>query len=364
MTIWNRITSIPAVNLQMFAEAGNLVNTTGGYTNAYTGDVTNFSGADSLSSTMKTYYDTELLENARDALIYQQLGRKQALPANHGMTVEWRKWNTLPDCDKLQEAVIPVGKKLGQTSLNVSIDEYGQYVTISRQLDLHAIDDAILGATEELGAAAGKTYDKLIRNVLMTGTNVLYADVRKDDGTFVSTPASRSALVTALGTSGQAALCTPDMVNKAVTQLRKTNTPFFSGNKYVAVIHPSCSYDLRSHKDWVEAHKYARPEEIFNGEIGELHGVRFIESTLAPIIRDDDKAIYQVMVFGKDAFGVVDPEGAGMQTITKTAEQAGGPLNQFSTVGTKFSMATKVLYPERYVIVECSSSYSDIDAAN
>lgn len=354
------------IDLQMFASgAGELVNATGSYVNAYTGSTTAFSGADTMSPTMKTYYDTELLENARDSLIFQQLGRKQSLPANHGMTVEWRKWNTLPDCDKLQEAVIPVGKKLGMTSLNVSISEYGQYVTISRQLDLHAIDDAILGATEELGAAAGKTYDKLVRNELMTGTNVLYADVYKDDA-YVSTPTSRETLKTALKTAGNEALFTPDMVNKAVTALRKANAPYYTGNKYVAVIHPSCTYDLRSHKDWVEAHKYSAVEEIFNGEIGELHGVRFIESTLAPIIKggSDTDAIYQVMFFGKDSFGVVDPEGAGMETITKSADQAGGPLNQFSTVGTKFSMATKLLYPERMVIVECSSSYSKTDVAN
>jgi N4-gp56 family major capsid protein len=197
----------------------------------------------------------------------------------------------------------------------------------------------------------------------MTGTHVLYADVYNGDE-YVSTPSSRTALTSALGTSGQKALFTPDMVNKAVTALRKTNTPFFSGNKYVAVIHPSCTYDLRSHKDWIEAHKYSSAQEIYNGEIGELHGVRFIESSLASIIKEGNKAIYQVMFFGKDAFGVIDPEGAGMQTITKSAEQVGGPLNQFSTVGTKFSMATKILYPERFVIVECSSSYSDTDEAN
>ena len=53
------------LNLQHFAEAGTLVNATGGYVNAYDGTSSDFSGADTLSSTMKTYYDTELLENAR-----------------------------------------------------------------------------------------------------------------------------------------------------------------------------------------------------------------------------------------------------------------------------------------------------------
>ncbi len=154
------------------------------------------------------------------------------------------------------------------------------------------------------------------------------------------------------------------MVNKAVTILKKANAPTYSGGKYVAVIHPSVTYDLRSHKDWVNVHQYSAPTEIFNGEIGELHGVRFVEATLAPIIRSGSTAVYQTMVFGKDAFGVIDPEGAGMETIIKDKREIGGPLNQFSTIGTKFSMAAAILYPERFVIVESLSSYSDIDEAN
>ena len=338
---------VSTLNLQLFAEAGDVVNKT----------------TDSgLSPTMKEFYNTELLENAREKLVFQQLGRKQTLPANHGKIVEWRKWETLPDADQLTEGVIPEGKNLGMTKMNVEITQHGQYVTISDQLELHAVDDAILGATEELGAASGKTFDKLVRNELMKNANVIFADVVKADGTYVSTPESRSALATALGTSGQTAKLTPTMINRAVTKLRKANVPYYSGNKYVAVVHPSVAYDLRDNKDWNEFHKYAATEQIFNGEIGELHGVRFVESTLAPIVKQGDKSIYLTMFFGKDAFGVVDPSGATMETIIKGREQAGGPLNQFSTVGNKFSMAAKVLYPERMVTVESSSFYND--AAN
>ena len=103
----------------------------------------------------------------------------------------------------------------------------------------------------------------------------------------------------------------------------------------------------------MEAHKYARPEEIFTGEIGELHGVRFIVSNLAPIIKGNGQsyATYKTMFFGKDAFGVIDPEGAGMQTIVHDAARAGGPLEQFSTVGTKFEIAAKILYQERMLTI-------------
>ena len=345
-------------DLQLFAEAGTVTNTTTGTVNSYTGAATT---TDAMTPSMKTFYDTELLENAREKLIFQQLGRKQALPARHGKTVEWRKWKTLPGVDKLKEGVIPEGKTLGMTSMTVPIDQYGMYVTISDQLELHAVDDAILGATEEIGASAGESYDKLVRAVLMTGANVMFADIYDAEGNYASTPDSRAAR--AAGATKVAHL-TPKMVNKAVTAMKKNKVPTMSGGKYVAVIHPSVAEDLRESKAWNEYHKYAATTEIFNGEIGELHGVRFVESNLAPIVKEGDTAVYLTMFFGKDAFGVIDPEGAGMETIIKDKGQIGGPLNQFSTIGTKFSMAAKILYPERLLTLESLSSYSAIDEAN
>jgi len=341
------------MNLQYFADPGAVVNATGQYVNASTGEGTAFDSTHTLSPAMKTFYDTELMDNAREQLIYSQLGRCQTLPARHGKTVEWRKWNTLPDAEELTEGVIPTGQKFGQTNYTVTLTQHGEYLAISDQLELHALDDVILGAAEELGAACGKTYDKLVRNVLSAGTNVIYAP--KADGTEV---ASRSQL-------DLTAKFSANLVARAVTKLKKANARPFDGGKYVAVIHPSVAYDLRRDPDWVNAHQYAAVTEILNGEIGMLHGVRFVETTLAPVIKEGSgNAVYQTMIFGRNAFGVVDPEGAGLETIIKDKSQVGGPLNQFSTVGCKFSMACRILYPEAMVIVESMSSYSEMDEAN
>lgn len=342
-------------DLQLFAEAGNVVNTTTGNVNAYTGTAATTSN---MTPEMKVFYNTELLENARERMIFGQLGRKQSLPANHGKSVEWRKFDTLPAADKLTEAVIPEGKKLKTTSINVGIDQYGLYVAVSDQLDMHAIDDVILHATEEVGYSAGLTYEKLVRSVLMTNANVMYVDEISAAGV-ATTPATRSALAAATGT----AHLTPRAINKAVTILKKANAPTING-KYVAVIHPSVAEDLRNSEGWIEAHKYASPTEIYNGEIGELHGVRFIESNLAPIVTQSSKAVYLTMFFGKEAFGIIDPEGMGMQTIIKDRSEVGGPLEQFGTIGAKFEMGAGILYPERMLTVESLSSYSDTDAAN
>ena len=82
------------IELQFFADAGTVVNGTEGYVNAGTGSTAGFDGDKTLAPELKAFYDTELLENARSELFYAQFAKRQALPANHHGSVEWRKWNT------------------------------------------------------------------------------------------------------------------------------------------------------------------------------------------------------------------------------------------------------------------------------
>lgn len=355
------------LDLQLFADAGTLVNATGNYVNAGTGTTTNFSGNNTLSAELKTFYDTELLENARMEMFYAQFGRKQPLPANRGKSVEWRKWNTFARASKLVEGVIPTGQKFGVSTKTGSIDQYGTYASITDQLELHAYDDVILGATEEMGASAAETQEVLIRDALLVGTNVLYCDNVKN-GAVAGTPTS-CATMGASDADGWS-LLTPDMVAKAATKLKKDRAPTING-KYYAVIHPSVAYDLRKSDAWIEVHKYAATGEIFNGEIGELHGVRFIENTFAPILggssyqNKSSGVTYATYFFGKDAFGIIDPEGGALEMIVHDKSEIGGPLNQFSTIGYKFETnGATLLYPERLLRVMSVSSYSATDTAN
>lgn len=351
-------------DLQLFAEAGTVVNVTGGTVNAYTGEV---SASAALSAEMKTFYDTELLENARAEMFYAQFAKRQPLPANHGTTVEWRKWNTFAKAGKLEEGVIPTGQKFGMSAKTGSINQYGTYAAISDKLELHAYDDTILGATEEMGASAAETQEALIRDGLLVNTNVMYCDnITLATGAIAGTPTAPGEMEASATT-----LCklTPDAVNKAVTIMKKNRVPRING-KYYCVVHPSVVYDLRSSKDWLEAHKYAAPEELFNGEIGELHGCRFIENVFAPVLKGDyankaGTATYASYMFGKDAFGIIDPAGGALEMIVKDRSQIGGPLNQFSTVGYKFETnGVTVLYPERLLRIMSCSSYSATDQTN
>jgi hypothetical protein len=72
-------------------------------------------------------------------------------------------------------------------------------------------------------------------------------------------------------------------------------------------------------------------------------------------------AVYGCIFLGKNAFGMIDVAGGNMQMIMKTPEEAGGPLNQFGTIGVYFETGGGVLYEERLLRVECGSYYSDTD---
>lgn len=304
----------------------------------------NVTTQESMSPTMKTFYDTTLLENAREQMVFTQFGMKQPM---HGNKVEWRKFNTFEKAlTPLTEGVIPTGKTFGMTKIEASTTQHGDFVAVSDRLELESYDDVIFGATEEMGATEGETYDTLTRNILVAGNSVAYAGEKT----------SRDALT-------NADILTPDMVNKAQTWLKKNKAPKINGS-YVAIIHPSVAYDLRNSEEWKEYHKYNDVAPIFKGEIGELHGVRFVESNEAKIWKDGETAVYATLFLGKDAFGILDPEGEGMEMIIKSKEQAGGPLNQFSTIGYKFCHGAKILYQERMLRVETGSSYGSIDEAN
>ena len=320
------------MNLQLFADV-NPVNVT-----TQTG-----SGKD-MSPTMKTFYDTTLLENAREEMLFTQFGKKQPL---HGNKVEWRKFNTFAKAlTPLTEGVIPTGQNFGMTSIEATTTQHGDYVSVSDRLELESYDDVIFGATEEMGAAQGSTYDTLTRNILVAGNSVAYAGEKT----------SRAALTAA-------DVLTPAMVNKAATWLKKNKAPKIDGC-YVAIIHPSVAEDLRNTDEWKEFHKYNDVQPIFKGEIGMLHGVRFVECNEAKVWKEGSVATYATLFLGKDAFGILDPDGESMEMIIKPKETIGGPLNQFSTIGYKFCHGAKILYQERMLRVESGSSYSAIDEAN
>jgi len=233
-----------------------------------------------LSAEMKTYYSDYLIDNAEPLLVHDQFGQKRPIPANGGKNIEFRKYDQLPKAlTPLSEGVTPSGKSLKVSTVTATIAQYGDFVELSDLLLMTAIDNNQVEAAELLASQAGRTLDTVTREVLNGGTGVLYSNGKE----------SRSALVGGDSTAANNCYLSVNDIKLAVRQLKKMNAPKIDGY-YCAIIHPDAAYDLMNDSDWKYPHQYVDTKEIYNGEIGMLHGVRFVETTEAKIFHGDDLA--------------------------------------------------------------------------
>lgn len=315
----------------------------------------NTNTTDGLSAEMKTFYDLALIDEAGANLVHEQFGQKRPIPANGGKTIEFRKFASLPKAEQpLTEGVTPNGRSLTVSSVDATVKQYGDFITQTDMLELTAVDNTVLEATKLLGRQAGATLDTVVREELHTGTTVIYCP-KVVDG--VETEIlSRSDLT-------EGCQLTVDVVMQAVAKLRANNAPTING-KYVAIIHPYVAYDLMRDPEWVSAHKYADPETLFRGEIGEIAGVRFVQTTEAKIY---EGGIFGTLFLGADAYGITDVEGGGLQIIVKQKGSAGtaDPLDQRSSVGWKAIRTAKLLVDSYMIRVESySNRFSKTALAN
>ena len=302
---------------------------------------------DGLSSEMKTFYDMTLIDEASANLVHSQFGQKRPIPKNGGKTIEFRKFAPLAKAiTPLTEGVTPDGKSLSVSTITATVSQYGDYITQSDVLELTALDNTILEATKLLGRQAGVTLDTVVRNVMQSGTNVTYCPKIGADGAETAVN-SRSAL-------DNTCQLTVKVLQQVVAKLRGQNAPTING-KYVAIIHPYAAYDLMRDPEWIDAHKYTNVGNLYEGEIGEIAGIRFVQTTEAKIYSG---GVFGTLVFGDGAYGVTEITGGGLQTIVKQKGSAGtaDPLDQRSSVGWKAIETAELLIPQYLVRVESKSA--------
>ena len=277
-----------------------------------------------LPAEQKQYYDRTLLSRLTPNLVFLQHGQKKPIPKREGATVNFRRFNSLPVITTpLTEGVPPAGSSLDITTITATVAGYGDFVLLSDLLDMAGIDPVATETLEAQGEQAAVSLDTIVRNVVAAGTNVLYAE-----------GAARSA-ITSTG------VLTALLCRKARKILARNNVKPYANNNYIAFIHPDSAYDLMGDSAWVNASQYAGSTQIFNGELGKLYGIRFIETTLAPIFTGAGSGgidVYATLVIGRDAYGIPDIAGSSKpESIVKPLGSAGtaDPLNQQSSVGWK-----------------------------
>lgn len=319
----------------------------------------NHTGAAGLTAEMKKFYDMALIDEASANLVHDQFGQKRPIPQGSGKTIEFRKYAPLAKATTpLTEGVTPDGKALSVSTVEATVSQFGDFVHLTDMLDMTAIDNNVLEATKLLGRQSGLTLDSITRDILQAGTNVTYAP-KVVDGV-------ETEVTTRAGLDLTAQL-TVKVIMQVVAKLRAQNAPTING-KYVAIVHPYVAYDLMRDPEWIDAHKYTTSENLYEGEIGEIAGVRFVQTTEAKIYKEGAKnAVFGTLIFGDGAYGVTEISGGGLETFVKQLGSGGtsDPLNQRSTVGWKATKTAELLIPNYLVRVEsCSAAFSKTAEAN
>jgi N4-gp56 family major capsid protein len=187
---------------------------------------------------------------------------------------------------------------LSDSEVTATLAEYGNAVRTTQKLRGTSYLPAEPIAMNIVGYNAGASIDTIVRDVAKLGSNVRYVGSASARNTV--TPADHFG--TSTGTTGAAA------IRRAVAELRGANVQTIGG-AYVGFIHPDVSYDLRGATggaNWRDPHTYVDTANIYNGEIGQFEGVRFIEAVRAPIFSDAGSSttltdVYRTMILGREA---------------------------------------------------------------
>jgi N4-gp56 family major capsid protein len=292
----------------------------------------------------------------RPEMYYDQFADVQATNAtNPGASVKFTVFADLAAATTAlgeAEDVTPVA--MSDSQVTVTLAEYGNATVTTAKLRASSFLPVDPVAANAVGYNAGLSIDTICKNVLQAGDNVLYATGGAVD------PSSRTTV------NADDTLAAAD-VRRVVAQLRGANVPTIGGS-YVGFIHPDVSYDFRSATDaaaWRTPANYVDPSGIYNGEIGMFEGVRFMESSRAPLFANASNNsgstgtidVYGTLIMGRQALakGISLGGEYGSQPGIVYGEVT-DILKRFRPVGWKHFVGYNVFRQEALRRIESSSS--------
>lgn len=329
-----------------------------------------------ISPAVAAYAVVRMLKRATPYLQLERFGQTYVLPTNSTNVAKFRRYylagatgsagqysggvngsGAAPGVPlattPLIEGVTPSGNSLAVQDYTVKLSQYGDYVTITDVIeDIHT-DPVLAQATDILGEQAAQTVEALRFNVLKAGTNVFYAN----------SVASRSLIVSTISLADQRRVTTAlnRQNTKKITSV-VASTPDFNTKSveaaYMAVVHPDLETDIRNMIGFVPVASYGPHTTPFEGEIGSVEQVRYLTSTMISPWPDAGGAkgtlrstsgtsadVYPVLIFGRDAFGIVSLKGKSSMTpmVVNPKPAAGDPLAQRGTCGWKLWTGSVIL---------------------
>ena len=269
---------------------------------------TGYSGANNqLGQAIQTIWSKEILFQAMPILRFEQFAvKKTELGVQPGLTINFMRYNNLPNASQLVEGVRLQTVALTASQFSITVAEQGFAVSVTELLLNASFDDVMASASRLLGRNMAQYLDFSARNTLLLASSAIfgYGSLAGVQRTVLSpydvgTPATSTATLTGSN------YFTPPLVKDAVQTLASKNVPRL-GETYVCFLHPSQSRRLRDTPEFIEVTKYAAPGNFALGEIGRLYDCVFIETTQinqATATSGSGTNYYQSIFIGDNAFG-------------------------------------------------------------
>ena len=309
---------------------------------------------------INNYYDRLLLEREKPYLVFPNFGQVRNIPVGNTGVIKFRKYGALTaNITPLTEGETPAGTNPSVVDITATALWYGDYITYTDKVTIESPDPVLTELTEVLGEQAGLSIDTLARNVLVLGTNVVYADATAPKANAQTSDVSATDVLEKV------------IIDTAVSTLRSANAKYITnfvspdagylttpvGPCFIGIVHPNSVTNLKGITGFMSVEQYANKGDVMPNEVGKYDRVRFIESTQAPVNEDDGNGsidVYCTLIFGKDAYGVTSIQGNAMKTIVKAlgSEGSGDPLNQRGSIGWKANFITKILNQSWMIRIE------------
>jgi N4-gp56 family major capsid protein len=300
---------------------------------------------------LRAFYEKTLQKRLIPNLVYNRFGVRKSVPGNWGNSINFRKFITLAAVSSaLTEGTVPTVTAFTATSVTATVLQYGAVVQGSDLLDLVSIDPVITENALVLGEQAGNSMDKLTRAVLIATTvNVQYeGSASAADGSACSTYLSVGA------------------IRKAIRTLKRLDVrPFIVGgrSRYKLITHPNAIHDLMSDTILSAAMQYnygsMPPGQAPNLQDDQVQpemdvlGVQIYQSTNSYTLSGMAASagdLYKSVIFGQDAYGVIDLAGQPSDNIkmmfVPATPSAGNPLGTWWSQGWKACHAAVILNPK------------------
>jgi len=216
--------------------------------------------------------------------------------------------------------------------------QYGRLVGISDIALVENPHELMSVAAERVAWNALETLDRSVGDTIMADSGL---------DSYPSTFTARNQVTQASGSYMSAAL-----VRAAVTELRAKNVPTFPDGYYHGIIHPYAAHDLMAEAAtvtgaWIDVRRYGGPdaEDLLRGEVGRIHGVRFMESNQSTYLGTGGASsanIFGTLIYGPDYFVFGDEQSTEAYVVRPGGDHY-DPLAQKALVGWKGMWGAQVI---------------------